>query len=547
MVARSTWDTPPERSSYQGACRIAPNLPIISQPQPIRAATFNAIRSTWDVPPSDAYYQGAGDIAPLLPVSNLATMLAFESPYTQVIPNLWQLTFALPPTSAMIATQPIVSQPQPVSAATFNAIRSTWEVAPPLPQLGTKIAPFITTQVVSQPQPISAATLLATLRTWDPPVWWPLPSLRLLPQSGPPFQPTPLAAVLPPIIASWAPPQPPAQGYASVAGWLPPTAASSQPPAVSYAALYATLRTWEPPVWWPLPSIRLLPQSGPPFQPTPLAAIFAPILGSWAPPQPPAQGYASVASWLPPPTVPGQPPPTSSALLMSLLRMWDAPVWWPLPSLLLLPQSGPLVTLPPPIQLANLRLLMQAWDAPLVLPQAPFYAPQSQPSYVPSTNPALLRALLSGWDSGAPILQRYPVLTASGPAPQPAPVSGYAQLFQLIRSWDPPVWWPLPSLVQHPYGDKGYSTYMVIMSQPGEDILGGRIASNQYEIEYMSAAASLYGFESPMAFLLDFAVPALMKLPLTFGSQVIIRGVTYKVLQSYMLDDGTFSRARLET
>jgi hypothetical protein len=64
----------------------------------------------------------------------------------------------------------------------------------------------------------------------------------------------------------------------------------------------------------------------------------------------------------------------------------------------------------------------------------------------------------------------------------------------------------------------------VILSEPGQDILGGVIASNQYEIEYVTN-----------------------ELPLGYGVPVIIGTQTFKVLQTYMLDDGVFSRAKLET
>jgi hypothetical protein len=71
----------------------------------------------------------------------------------------------------------------------------------------------------------------------------------------------------------------------------------------------------------------------------------------------------------------------------------------------------------------------------------------------------------------------------------------------------------------------GSYTPLVILSMPGEDLLGARIESNQYEMEYLTTA-----------------------LPgLAHGSSVVINAVTYSVLQTYQLDDGTFSRARLQT
>ena len=67
-------------------------------------------------------------------------------------------------------------------------------------------------------------------------------------------------------------------------------------------------------------------------------------------------------------------------------------------------------------------------------------------------------------------------------------------------------------------------TAQVILSEPGQDLLGSEVASTQYEIEYITAQLSLgYG------------------TPLTIGSQ------SFTVLQAYPLSDGTFSRARLQT
>lgn len=65
----------------------------------------------------------------------------------------------------------------------------------------------------------------------------------------------------------------------------------------------------------------------------------------------------------------------------------------------------------------------------------------------------------------------------------------------------------------------------VILSYPGEDLLGGAIASNQYEMEY--AANTLPG--------------------LAYGSAVKIGSTNFTVLQTYPMSDGVVYRARLQT
>lgn len=547
---RAAWEPPP--LPLQPPARLIQSGPLPSQPQPASVVTQLAIRATWDVIPSEAYYQGAGDIAPLIPPTTVAAGPAFASPYAQLISRLWTSDApALPQTRANIA--PLIPAAATAVQVPFSTqqslIVSQWQ-----DRTATVIyvPQFAAQSVPAQPAPIPTPSLVIRA-AWDatlPSAYYQgagrmaplIPAAIITPPPS-----VSLPALLPPIIASWAPPQPPAQGYAAVAAWLPPATAPSQPPPSSFASMLSVIRAWDTPLWWPLPGLRLLPQSAPPalLQPSPLAALLPPIIAAWAAPQPPAQGFSSVASWLPAIAGPSAPPPASNATLLSVIRLWDAPVWWPLPSLALQPQSAPVVFQPSPL-LVNQRTIRQAWEA-LTPPQlAALLVPQAQQS-PPAPNASILRALLGSWDAGTPPAQRYPVVTASGPVPQPPPISSYAQLFALIKAWEPPVWWPLPSLVQQPQSDKGYQLYMVIMSQPGEDLLGGRIASNQYEIEYMTSQQALYSFETPAAFITDFAVPALMKLPLTYGSSVIIKSVAYTVLQTYMIDDGAFSRARLQT
>jgi hypothetical protein len=70
----------------------------------------------------------------------------------------------------------------------------------------------------------------------------------------------------------------------------------------------------------------------------------------------------------------------------------------------------------------------------------------------------------------------------------------------------------------------GAQTATVILSEPATDLLGNEIASNQYEIGFITAT-----------------------LVLAHGTVLTIGARTFKVLQSYLWDDGVFSRARLET
>ncbi len=63
-----------------------------------------------------------------------------------------------------------------------------------------------------------------------------------------------------------------------------------------------------------------------------------------------------------------------------------------------------------------------------------------------------------------------------------------------------------------------------LFDQPGQDILSGRVQSEQYEITYIEAAAP----------------------GVTFGATVTVAGVAYTVLATNSLDDGAFTRAVLD-
>jgi hypothetical protein len=64
----------------------------------------------------------------------------------------------------------------------------------------------------------------------------------------------------------------------------------------------------------------------------------------------------------------------------------------------------------------------------------------------------------------------------------------------------------------------------VILSEPGQDLMGGQIQSTQREIEYLTS-----------------------ELTLSFGTMITIRGMSFRVLDSLRIDDGEFSRARIES
>jgi hypothetical protein len=64
----------------------------------------------------------------------------------------------------------------------------------------------------------------------------------------------------------------------------------------------------------------------------------------------------------------------------------------------------------------------------------------------------------------------------------------------------------------------------VILSEPGQDLMGGQIQSTQREIEFLTS-----------------------ELTLSHGAPITVRGMNFRVLEVMRIDDGTFSRARLET
>lgn len=70
----------------------------------------------------------------------------------------------------------------------------------------------------------------------------------------------------------------------------------------------------------------------------------------------------------------------------------------------------------------------------------------------------------------------------------------------------------------------GASTVSVLFDKPAEDILTGHVQTENYSITYLTSD-----------------LPAL-----SFGSTVVIAGVTYSVLSTKPIADGIFSKAHLE-
>jgi hypothetical protein len=477
---RSTWE-PPFIVPQVGA-NIAPILPIVSQPPPV--GRTSSIRQTWDqIPPLP---QVGADIAPLIPTGATSSQpTPISAAIAFAIRSTWEPPAPLPPQGANIApTLPIISQPQPVSTAQLFAIRSSWEITPQSPQLGTKVAPLI--PVLATSPPVSSQSLFFQIRsTWDaaPP-----------PSQGEtdiaPLIPAPVISQIPVslaqaawIIDSWTDRSVTIITTTAIAA---SSAAAPIAPPTPNSAPYLTIRSsWD--IQLPLPTRTVSSaQSGPPPvvpQPTPNAQLLFTILESWLPPfvlppvaaaiatqpivsappivsvaplanllainQPPAYAIpkaGTIASWLPPAGAPSQPQPVSSATLFEIVRSWDPPVWWPLPSLRLLPQSGPAQPIPIPSNGATQRLIIDSW-APAPLPVQPFLeldqiAPLLPlPAGPPAGQRALLRLLLQSWDVQAQPRQALHFVNPGPPAPPPTARLGLRLKIvtyreRLMRLWD---------------------------------------------------------------------------------------------------------------
>ena len=381
---------------------------IVSAPPIVSPAQFYALRSTWDAPWSSAYMQGEGDIAPVLPIVSQPPVANAKPALT--IRAAWDVTPPLPEVLSGIAplvSAPPVAQAPALSRALFQTIRQTWDTVAPLPPTLPPVSQSGPLIVAQNPAP-NIALFYSLIDSWRPVFVLPPVAPKIATQPIVNAPPTVSQAPLANLVALN---QPPAYGIpkaGTVASWIPPASAPSQPQPVSAALLNLTIRSWDPPVWWPLPSLALMPQSGP--APSTIVPVSNPatlrlILDWWAPAPLPVQPFQELDGIAPLIQVatPAAPLPANAALLRLLLQSWDASA-----------------TLPPE--------LYQADIAPLAQSPAP-----SQPIPIQG---ALLRVLVGAWDIQPPLApQRRPVVTASGPVPQAPPLRTLINFRIPLEQW----------------------------------------------------------------------------------------------------------------
>jgi len=335
----------------------------------------------------------------------------------------------------------------------------------------------------------SNTALLEILRvSWEPAVWWPLPQVKPQPQSAPAPNPPPSLVNYNQIVDAWYGPRP---VFKYLGGGDTDGLPASQPPPTNNVQLNLIRQTWEPAPWWPLPALNVSAVSGPGFVSNPVpyvspvyqrliaetwedsiwTVIEVPSIGSqFNPPQPIPpdsgvirsswnlpwswaeyrQGAATIAPLIP---VISSPPPSSVAILYTIISASQPPFQLP-QTTEPVAQGIPAPSPPPNTQPANLRILLQSWDLPpppyVYYPTglAPFIKPPSQPPVVQTAN---LRILLQSWDTAPPPYLYGPVgRAAQTRPPSPPPPTSWALYTLLIDQWKPPVWWPLPSLVPQP-------------------------------------------------------------------------------------------------
>lgn len=224
-----------------------------------------------------------------------------------------------------------------------------------------------------------------------------------IPVSGPTPRPSPHPAILSTIIQAWAPLPVPLQRAPQVV-----QSGASPQPSPHPAILRSLIKSWDDDVWTVIHVASIGSQGAPqgvvPNQP----ALLRVLLQAWDLPPPLPVQNAPIAHLIP---APSQPPPSTTALMSEIIALSQ-------PSPYAIPRAGtvastlPASSQPPPVQNANLRLLLQAWDT---APPAFVYPPGLGSLIVP---------------------------------PSPPPPSTAAGMMALIDTWRPPVWWPLPSLVQ---------------------------------------------------------------------------------------------------
>jgi hypothetical protein len=232
-----------------------------------------------------------------------------------------------------------------------------------------------------------------------------------IPQSGPAPRPlyAPISvATLATILASWQPlPQPMQRA---------PVVTPSGPAATPYTFAGSVNQrilasSWDDNIWTVIHVASIGSQAPPPPQVPSSQANLRILLQAWDAPPPLPQTTAPIAAQLPRPS---PPPPVSSAGFANLIALNQPPAY-AIPRAGTIASTLPAPSPPPPVQYASVRVLLQAWDAPP--PTFVWYGPGFGTHYVKPS--------------------------------QPPPLSRVVQA-ALIESWRPPVWWPLPSLVQQP-------------------------------------------------------------------------------------------------
>jgi hypothetical protein len=406
-ILQSSWQADP--TTVVSLCSVAAfaTPPVISQPPAVTGVNLQTILQTWQQPAF--LVQGAGDIAPTLPAPVVSQPPVQSGTNLRVIRCSWEPPFfsrkALATSRRRCRLFRSRSQfqqrccirygPPGIRLGSLPICREPGDIAPTLPASSQP----------SQPPVLTSVNLQTILQAWQPPFVMPPGANDIAPMLpapiGPSQPPVPTSVNFETVLQSWLPgfvlPQrsqsiatqpivnaPPAvtgAQYASlialnqpapyalpeagtVASWLPPAGAPSQPQPVSYATLNLIVRAWDPPVWWPLPDNGPIAQIA-----TVVNAPPARVL---------AQFYALVAASQPtfvlPPTgedfapliaTPAQSalPPPSSANLRLLLQSWDVvPVTQQRRTAVT--ASGPLPDQPPPLSRVNIQTLVQMHQLP---------------------------------------------------------------------------------------------------------------------------------------------------------------------------------------
>lgn len=412
---------PPPPTFIGGTQPYAPRLGIsqsgpVPQAPPLRGpialATFGLLLAAWQPPFVKA--QGSAQIAPLLPVAAVASNAPPPNGiWLRTVIEQWQPKWSSPQQVDVAPTLPRVDT-APAPSQALSRVFATWQVDPYI-QIGlTSVAPFATQATSDAPPVTSGVNLQTILQAWVPPP----PSAQgwsriapILPRVDAP--PTRTFVNQSTLLASWVPPWIGAQGYSDIAPLIPVAAAPDQPPIPGTVTLSLVLRTWQPP-------------------------FFA------------AQGYGEIAPLIPAQAAADQPPVPGSVTFSVVLRSWQlAPV--------AAQGAGdiapclPVVNAPPTPSGVTPALILQQWQAPVWMqPRLQFVQQQAQADAPPIRSGVAFRIALEQWQSNWTTQKRSSVAAILAPppaAPDAPPRANYAKLFSLISRWEPPVWWPLPTLV----------------------------------------------------------------------------------------------------